>query len=122
MIKSAVERGELKPGIKLVEATSGNTGIALAMIARLFGFEIDLIMPDNSTLERVQTMEAYGARVILTPEKKPLNILANWPMKWLLKADITCSISLPIPTIGACTTKPPDLKFGEIPSRRLLIL
>jgi cysteine synthase B len=72
MIKSAVERGELKPGIKLVEATSGNTGIALAMIARLFGFEIDLIMPDNSTLERVQTMEAYGARVILTPAEKTI--------------------------------------------------
>lgn len=72
MIKSAVERGDLKPGMKLVEATSGNTGIALAMIARLFNFEIDLIMPDNSTLERVQTMEAYGARVILTPAEKTI--------------------------------------------------
>jgi S-sulfo-L-cysteine synthase (O-acetyl-L-serine-dependent) len=67
MISAALERGELKPGMKLVEATSGNTGIALAMIARLFGVDITLIMPDNSTEERVQTMEAYGAEVILTP-------------------------------------------------------
>ncbi len=67
MIKGALERGDLRPGMKLIEATSGNTGIALAMIARLFGVEITLIMPDNSTEERVQTMEAYGAEVILTP-------------------------------------------------------
>ena len=67
MIKGALDRGALQPGMKLVEATSGNTGIALAMIARLFGVEITLIMPDNSTDERVQTMEAYGAEVILTP-------------------------------------------------------
>ncbi|MCA0238578.1 MAG: cysteine synthase CysM [Bacteroidetes bacterium] len=67
MIQGAMERGELKPGMKLVEATSGNTGIALAMIARMFGVDITLIMPDNSTEERVQTMEAYGAEVLLTP-------------------------------------------------------
>ncbi len=67
MIKGALARGELQPGIKLVEATSGNTGIALAMIARLFEVEITLIMPDNSTAERVQTMEAFGAEVLLTP-------------------------------------------------------
>jgi cysteine synthase B len=67
MIHGALDRADLQPGMKLVEATSGNTGIALAMIARLFGVEITLIMPDNSTEERVQTMEAYGAEVILTP-------------------------------------------------------
>lgn len=67
MIKGALDRGELQKGMKLVEATSGNTGIALAMIARLFGVDITLIMPDNSTAERVQTMEAYGAEVLLTP-------------------------------------------------------
>lgn len=72
MIKGALERGDLKPGMKLIEATSGNTGIALAMIARLFGVEITLIMPDNSTDERVQTMEAYGAEVILTPAAKTI--------------------------------------------------
>lgn len=67
MVKGALERGELLPGVRLVEATSGNTGIALAMIARLFDVQITLIMPDNSTAERVQTMEAYGAEVLLTP-------------------------------------------------------
>ena len=67
MIKGALERGEIPQGARLVEATSGNTGIALAMIARLCAVDITLIMPDNSTAERVQTMEAYGAEVILTP-------------------------------------------------------
>lgn len=65
MIRSAVERGDIKPGMKLIEATSGNTGIALAMIARLFDLEIELIMPFNSTRERTLTMEAFGAKVIL---------------------------------------------------------
>jgi cysteine synthase B len=72
MIKGAIDRGELLPGVKLVEATSGNTGIALAMIARLFDVDITLIMPDNSTAERVQTMEAYGAEVLLTPAEKTI--------------------------------------------------
>lgn len=66
MIKGALERGDLKPGMKLIEATSGNTGIALAMIARLFNLEIELVMPENSTRERILTMEAFGAKVILT--------------------------------------------------------
>ncbi|RKD18695.1 cysteine synthase B [Pelobium manganitolerans] len=65
MIQSAISRGDIKPGMRLIEATSGNTGIALAMIARLFDLEIELIMPKNSTQERVQTMEAFGAKVIL---------------------------------------------------------
>lgn len=65
MIRSALERGDIKPGTKLVEATSGNTGIALAMIACLFGLEIELVMPSNSTRERTLTMEAFGAKVTL---------------------------------------------------------
>ena len=72
MIKGALERGEIKPGDKLVEATSGNTGIALAMIARIMGLNMTLIMPDNSTRERVLAMEAYGAKVILTPSAKTI--------------------------------------------------
>lgn len=68
MIKGALDRGEIKPGMKLIEATSGNTGIALAMIARLFKLDIELVMPENSTKERVQTMKAFGAKVTLTPE------------------------------------------------------
>ncbi|MBV7532283.1 cysteine synthase CysM [Chitinophaga sp. sic0106] len=69
MIKGALDRGELKPGVKLIEATSGNTGIALAMIANLFGIEIEIVMPADATAERVQTMQAYGAKVILTPKE-----------------------------------------------------
>lgn len=67
MIKSAIERGDIKKGDKLIEATSGNTGIALAMIAQLFQIEIELVLPEDSTIERTQTMRAYGATVILTP-------------------------------------------------------
>ncbi|ODS75715.1 MAG: cysteine synthase B [Cytophagaceae bacterium SCN 52-12] len=65
MVKGALARGDLKPGMKLVEATSGNTGIALAMIAGLFDIEIELVMPASSTRERILTMEAYGAKVTL---------------------------------------------------------
>ncbi|WP_298299509.1 cysteine synthase CysM [Hydrotalea sp.] len=68
MIKGAIDRGELQPGMKLIEATSGNTGIALAMIARLFNIEIELVMPEDATRERVLTMQAYGAKVVLTPK------------------------------------------------------
>lgn len=66
MIKMALERGEINKETKLIEATSGNTGIALAMVARLLKLDIELVMPENSTAERVQTMRAYGAKVILT--------------------------------------------------------
>lgn len=72
MIKGALDRGEIKEGIKLIEATSGNTGIALAMIASLFGIEIELVMPEDATRERVLTMEAFGAKVILTPKEKSM--------------------------------------------------
>lgn len=66
MIFSAIERGDIKKGDYLIEATSGNTGIALAMMAQQFGLKIELVMPENSTKERIQTMKAYGAKVTLT--------------------------------------------------------
>ena len=65
MIRSAMERGEINKDTKLIEATSGNTGIALAMIASLYGLQIELVMPTTSTRERTLTMEAYGAKVTL---------------------------------------------------------
>ena len=65
MIRSALERGDINKNSKLIEATSGNTGIAMALIANLFGIEIELVMPSNSTRERVLTMEAFGAKVTL---------------------------------------------------------
>src|SRR5690349_7310252 len=70
MIKGAIDRGEITDGIKLIEATSGNTGIALALIASLFDVEIEIVMPEDATRERVLTMEAFGAKVILTPKSQ----------------------------------------------------
>lgn len=72
MIKGAIDRGEIKPGIKLIEATSGNTGIALAMIASLFDVEIEIVMPEDATRERVLTMKAFGAKVTLTPKENSM--------------------------------------------------
>lgn len=65
MIKNAMERGDINPGTKLIEATSGNTGIALAMMASIYGLPIELVMPANSTRERTLTMQAFGAEVTL---------------------------------------------------------
>ncbi|GGG44784.1 cysteine synthase [Croceivirga lutea] len=67
MIKCGLERGDFDKSTQLIEATSGNTGIGLAMVAGIFGLSIELVMPENSTKERVQTMEAFGAKVTLTP-------------------------------------------------------
>ena len=72
MIKGALDREEIRPGDQLVEATSGNTGIALAMIANTMGLRMTLIMPESATAERIKTMKAYGAEVILTPEEKTI--------------------------------------------------
>ncbi|MFK8007429.1 MAG: cysteine synthase CysM [Saprospiraceae bacterium] len=66
MIKSGLERGDINKNSKLIEATSGNTGIALALIAGTYGLDIELVMSENATKERVQTMRAYGAKVTLT--------------------------------------------------------
>ena len=70
MIQSALDRNEINQNSKLIEPTSGNTGIALAMIAQLFGLDIELVMSESATKERVQTMKAYGAKVTLTPAGK----------------------------------------------------
>jgi cysteine synthase B len=72
MINGALERGDVKPGDTLVEATSGNTGIALAMIAALKGLKMKLIMPEDATEERIKSMKAFGAEVILTPAEKTI--------------------------------------------------
>ena len=68
MIRGAEQRGQIKPGDTLIEATSGNTGIALAMAAAIKGYRMVLIMPEDLSVERVQTMKAYGAELILTPK------------------------------------------------------
>ena len=72
MISGALERGEIKPGDRLIEATSGNTGIALAMIAAIKKLNLTLIMPEDATAERIKTMKAYGAELILTPAERTI--------------------------------------------------
>lgn len=69
MITRAQQRGDIRPGDALIEATSGNTGIALAMVAAILGYRIILVMPENQSLERRQVMAAYGAEIILTPKE-----------------------------------------------------
>ena len=85
MIKGAIDRQELKPGMKLIEATSGNTGIALAMIASLFKVEIELVMPEDATRERVRAMEAFGAKVILTPKERSMEGAIDYANEQLAK-------------------------------------
>lgn len=70
MLKSGLERGDISKESRLIEATSGNTGIALAMIAGIYGLDIELVMPENATKERMQTMRAYGAKVTLTSSER----------------------------------------------------
>ena len=67
MIARAEERGDIRPGDVLIEATSGNTGIALAMAAAMRGYRMVLIMPEDLSIERAQTMKAFGAELVLTP-------------------------------------------------------
>ena len=85
MIKGALDRGEITPGITLVEATSGNTGIALAMIASVFGVPIELVMPEDATRERVLTMEAFGAKVTLTPKGQSMEGAIDYANAQVLK-------------------------------------
>lgn len=85
MIKGALERGELQDGIKLIEPTSGNTGIALAMIAGLFKLPLVLVMPENATRERVQTMKAFGATVILTPAEGSMEAAIDYAHEQVAK-------------------------------------
>ena len=72
LITDAMERRQLKKGDRIIEATSGNTGIAISMIAAQYGINVTLIMPENATAERVITMKAYGAEIILTPSEKTI--------------------------------------------------
>ena len=81
MISRAEARGDIKPGDTLIEATSGNTGIALAMVAAIRGYKIILVMPDNQTIERRQSMRAYGAELVLTPKDGSMELARDVAMK-----------------------------------------
>ncbi|HEX5539717.1 MAG TPA: cysteine synthase CysM [Methylophilaceae bacterium] len=81
MIKHAEARGDIKPGDTLIEATSGNTGIALAMVAAMRGYKMILVMPDNQTMERRQAMKAYGAELVLTPKDGSMELARDVALK-----------------------------------------
>ncbi len=81
LIQGGIESGVIKPDSKLIEATSGNTGIALAMIARLNNLHIELVMPENSTIERVLSMRAVGAVVTLTPAEGSMEAAIDYARK-----------------------------------------
>lgn len=119
MIKSAIERGNITSETTLIEATSGNTGIALAMMAGIYGIPIELVMPSNSTRERTQTMEAFGAKVILLDN---IEICRDYAEENQNNRDILCLISLPIQTIICHIISLPDRKSGMIRKAKLHIL
>ncbi len=81
MIKHAEARGEIKPGDTLIEATSGNTGIALAMVAAMRGYKMVLVMPDNQSVERRQSMKAFGAELVLTPKDGSMELARDVALK-----------------------------------------
>ncbi len=81
MIKMAIKSGVITKQTKVVEATSGNTGIGLAMVANIYGLKMTLVMPDNATAERVKTMKAYGATVVLTPAEKTIEYAREYAQK-----------------------------------------
>jgi len=81
MIMRAETRGDIKPGDTLIEATSGNTGIALAMVAAMRGYKMILVMPENQSVERRQSMKAYGAELVLTPKDGSMELARDVAMK-----------------------------------------
>jgi cysteine synthase B len=112
MIVEAERRGDIHPGDTLIEATSGNTGIALAMVAAIKGYKLILVMPDNQSLERVQTMRAYGAQLVQVTKAAGMEAHATWPIACRPKARDTSSTSSPIRTTRSRTTEPPGRKSG----------
>jgi len=87
MITRAEARGEIKPGDTLIEATSGNTGIALAMVAAMRGYKMVLVMPENQSIERRQSMKAYGAELVLTPKDGSMELARDVAMKMQLEGE-----------------------------------
>ena len=88
MITRAEARGDIKPGDTLIEATSGNTGIALAMAAAMKGYKMLLVMPENQSVERRQTMKAFGAELLLTPKDGSMELARDVAMKLQAEGEI----------------------------------
>ena len=115
MITRAEARGEIKPGDTLIEATSGNTGIALAMAAAMRGYRMVLIMPENLSLERRQSMKAFGAELILVTQALGLEGARDLADEMARQGQGTVLNQFQMMTPGWPTTKPLGLRSGRIP-------
>ncbi len=115
MIAEAEARGDIQPGDSLIEATSGNTGIALAMAAAIRGYRLTLIMPSHMSDERKQAMSAYGARLVEVSRKRAWRapVTLQWPCRRAVRAG--CWTSLATRTTRALTSPGPDLRCGARP-------
>ena len=113
MIRRAEERGDIKPGDTLIEATSGNTGIALAMAAAIRGYRMVLIMPEDLSIERAQTMKAFGAELILTPRSGGMEYAQTWPSRCSVMAKGRVLDQFANGTIRASITRPPGRSSGS---------
>ena len=111
MIQRAQERGDIKPGDTLIEPTSGNTGIALAMCAAMMGYKMVLVMPEHLSIERRQTMAAFGAEFVLTPKEGGMEMARDVAEKMRDEGRASSSTSSPIRTIRSRTRRhrPRDL-------------
>lgn len=116
MIVQAEKRGEIKPGDVLIEATSGNTGIALAMIAALKGYRMKLLMPDNMSQERRAAMRAYGAELILVSKEQGMEGARDLALAMAERGKASFSTSSTTRTTRTRTTPPPARKSGSKPT------
>jgi len=113
MVQRAEQRGEIKPGDRLIEATSGNTGIAMAMIAAMKGYRMTLIMPDNLSAERRASMRAYGAELILTPaERGGMEYARDLALQMQAKGEGRVLDSSPMPITRELITRPQGRRYG----------
>jgi S-sulfo-L-cysteine synthase (O-acetyl-L-serine-dependent) len=116
MIAKAEARGEIKPGDTLIEATSGNTGIALAMAAAIKGYRMVLIMPEHLSIERRQTMRAYGAELLLVSKAEGMEGARDLAEKLQREGQGKILDQFSNPDNPARITNPPDRKSGAIPA------
>ncbi len=122
MIKAAEERGEISPGTTLIEATSGNTGIALAMAAAIRGYPMVLIMPEHLSEERRVTMRAFGATILSVTREEGMEGARDLAIEMEKQEKGFSLISSPMLTTRMPTIKPPDRKSGVRPRAESPIL
>ena len=110
MIKRAQQRGEIRPGDTLIEPTSGNTGIALAMAAAMMGYRMVLVMPEHLSVERRQTMAAFGAQIVLTPQSGGMEMARDVAEKMRNDTELAFSRQHAAPEITVPAQPAPSLR------------